>query len=321
MKYRRLGSTQLEVSEIGFGTWGLGGTSYGPVDDSESARALQRAFDVGITFYDSADLYGNGHSEVILGRTLKHVREKIVIASKGGTLPHSGFYMPQDFSAAYIQKALEASLQRLETDYIDLYQLHSPKLEEIRNAELRATLDELKRQGKIREYGISVRAPKDGIEAIKSMNFRSVQANLNLIDHRAMESGLTTLAQERGVGIIARTPLCFGFLTGGLSETSQFDDKDHRKLWPKEQLKRWADSVALFEQLYKSAGNSPAQLALRFCLFVPGVSTVIPGMMNVAEVEENSKASDLPQLSKAEYASILEIYSAHQFYDPSSKGL
>lgn len=321
MKYRKLGATSIEVSEIGFGTWGLGGTSYGPVDDNESVRALQRAFDLGITFYDTADLYGNGHSETILGKALGAKRKQIIIGTKGGTLPHSGFHMPQDFSPQYIRGALEASLKRLGTDYIDLYQLHSPKLEEIQGQELRATLEELKAAGKILEYGISVRAPKDGVAAIQAMNFRTVQANFNLIDQRAIECGLLSLAQEKGIGVIARTPLCFGFLTGNLKETTSFAEGDHRKLWPKAQLKRWADAVALFEKLYQSKGNTPAQLALRFCLSAPGISTVIPGMMNVKEVEENASASDLPSLDAEELAAVKEIYAAHEFYDPSAKGL
>lgn len=321
MQYRQLGQTGIKVSVIGFGTWGLSGTSYGPVDDAESERALRRAFDLGITFYDTSDLYGTGHSEVILGRGLKSVRDKIIIATKGGLLPHTGFEMPYDFSASYIRGALEASLKRLGTDYVDLYQLHSPKLEDVENQELKATLEAFKTEGKIREYGISVRAPKDGVPAIAAMNFKSVQANLNLIDHRVIESGLSRLAVEKGVGLIARTPLCFGFLTGGLQADAQFTDQDHRKLWPKEQLKRWTDAVALFEDLRRKAGNTAVQLALRFCLSVPGVATVIPGMMNVREVEENAVAGELPLLSEVEQRVIAEIYATHEFYDPKAKGL
>jgi aryl-alcohol dehydrogenase-like predicted oxidoreductase len=321
MKYRSLGSTGLEVSVIGFGTWGLGGNSYGPVDDVQSIAALKRAFELGITFYDTSDLYGNGHSEVILGKALGTQRSKIVIGTKGGTLPHSGFQMPQDFSPTYIRDALDASLKRLGTDYVDLYQLHSPQLTDIENPELHALLEKLKAEGKIREYGISVRAPKDGIHAINAMQFKAVQANLNLIDHRVIESGLSELVQKKGVGFIARTPLCFGFLTGDLNEKAEFTELDHRRLWPKEQLKRWSDAVALFEKLYKKAGNTPAQLALRFCLSVPGVATVIPGMMNSKEVEENAAAADMPLLNAEEQASVEHIYATHQFYDPKAKGL
>ena len=116
MQQRKLGTSGFDASELGFGTWGLSGTSYGPVDDNESIRALNRAFELGITLYDTSDLYGNGHSEAILGKALSHVRPKIIIATKGGLLPHTGFDMPMDFSIGYLRKALEASLKRLNTD-------------------------------------------------------------------------------------------------------------------------------------------------------------------------------------------------------------
>lgn len=320
MQYRELGSTGIRVSCIGFGTWGLSGTSYGPVDDSESARALSRAFELGINFYDTSDLYGTGHSEVILGSSLRSVRDKIVIATKGGLLPHTGFDMPSNFSATYIRKALEASLKRLNTDFIDLYQLHSPTLDDLKTEGLLSTLESLQIEGKIREYGISVRAPKDGLGALEVIKFKSVQANLNLIDHRVIESGLSQISFEKRIGLIARTPLCFGFLTGNLPHNTEFSEQDHRRLWPKDQLRKWVDSVSLFEQLRSKAGNTAAQLALRFCLSVPGVSTVIPGMMNVREVEENVIAGDLPLLNESERHDIEEIYANHEFYDPKSKG-
>ncbi len=320
MRYRTLGITELQVSEIGFGTWGLGGTSYGPVDDRESVRALKRAHELGINFYDTADLYGNGHSEVILRQALGSIRSKIYIATKGGTLPHSGFHMPQDFSPSYMRKALEASLSRLATDYVDLYQLHSPKLEDL-TQELLETLETFRREGKVRHYGISVRSPKDGLAAMNKFQFSTVQANLNLIDHRAIECGLLDLCAKKNIGMIARTPLCFGFLTGGLSSQTTFADGDHRKLWPKAQQNRWANAVALFEQLYQARGETPALFALRFCLSQKAVSSVIPGMMNVREVEENAQAASLEPLTPHELEGVREIYAAHEFYDPSSKGI
>ena len=320
MRYRTLGITGLQVSEIGFGTWGLGGTSYGPVDDGESIRALKRAHELGINFYDTADLYGNGHSEVILRQALGAARSKILIATKGGTLPHSGFYMPQDFSPDYMRKALEASLERLGTDYVDLYQLHSPKLEDL-TLDLMATLDAFKKEGKVRHYGISVRGPKDGIAALAKFQFSTIQANLNLIDHRAIECGLLDLCAQKNIGKIARTPLCFGFVTGGLSSQTSFAEDDQRKLWPQAQKDRWANAVALFEELYQARGETPALFALRFCLSQKSVSSVIPGMMNVKEVEENVKAAALEPLGPKETDGVREIYAAHEFYDPSAKGL
>lgn len=317
MKYRKLGSTGFEVSEIGFGTWGLGGNSYGPVDDTESKKALKLAFEKGVNFYDTSDLYGTGHSEELLGEVFKDVRDRVIIATKGGTLPHTGFYMPQDFSAKYLENALEGSLRRLKTDYIDLYQMHSPTITDLKENNVIETLENFKAQGKIRTYGISVRSPDDGKIATERFNFPVVQVNFNMIDQRAVDNGLFDLAKEKGAGIIVRTPLVFGYLTGKLDGNEKFKGIDHRANWPKDQLKRWADAPDLFSFLYND--KTPVQSALRFCLDFDAVSTVIPGMMNVEEVEENILSSDLSSLSDEKHALIKKIYQGHEFYDKLAK--
>lgn len=320
MRYRKLGNLDIDVSEIGFGTWGLGGNSYGPVDDQVSKTTLQFAYDNGITFYDTSDLYGNGHSEEILGKTFRGVRDKVIIATKVGTLPHSGFHMPQDFSPRYIRKGIEASLKRLQTDYIDLYQLHSPPRDLLENGDCGLeTLRMLQKEGKIRTFGISVRSPDDGLTAIEKFNFPVVQVNFNLIDHRAIENGLLELAKRRNTGVIARTPLCFGYLTGKLTGNDKFKGLDHRMNWPKEQLQRWASAPNLFAFLNQGKDRTPTQLALRFCLDQEAISTVTPGMMNCSEVEENIEASTLEALSAQEMERIKFIYKSHIFYDPSCK--
>ncbi len=297
MKYRGLGNTGFKVSEIGFGTWGLGGNSYGPVDDTESKKALNFAFEKGVSFYDTSDLYGTGHSEELLGEVFKDVRDRVIIATKGGTLPHTGFYMPQDFSVKHFKNALEESLRRLKTDYIDLYQMHSPTINDIEKNDVIETLENFKAQGKIRTYGISIRSPDDGKVAIEKYNFPVVQVNFNMIDQRAIENGLFALAKEREVGIIVRTPLVFGYLTGKLDGNEQFRGIDHRANWPKEQLQRWAKAPNLFSFLYEGKDRTPAQTALRFCLEQDGVSTVIPGMMNIKEEREHTEESDMHNLT------------------------
>ena len=320
MKYRKLGNTGIEVSEIGFGTWGLGGNSYGPVDDNVSRAALRVAFDSGITFYDTSDLYGNGHSEEVLGDALHDVRDKIIIATKVGTLPHTGFYMPQDFSSEHIRCGLEASLTRLRTDYIDLYQLHSPTVEILRqNGQIFTTLQTLKEAGKIRAYGISVRSPDDGVVAIKEFGFETIQVNFNLIDHRSIQNGLLDLAKNENRGIIVRTPLCFGYLTGKLHGNEKFEGVDHRANWPVEQLQRWAKSPDLFSFLNQGKNRTPAQLALRFCLDHESVSTIIPGMTNCNEVRENVQTSNMSALNQEEMSQIKMIYNSNIFYDKSFK--
>jgi len=307
------------VSEIGFGAWGIGGgmSSYGPVDDGVSKKALQYAFKKGVTFFDTSDTYGNGHSEELIGKTLKNFRDEIIIATKVGCLPHSGMKMPQDFSVDHIKQSIEGSLKRLQTDYIDIYQLHSPPMASLKNNELFETLNKFKKDGMIKATGISARSPNDALKAIQKYDFDCAQINLNLIDLRAVKNGFLALAEKKKIGVIVRTPFCFGFLTGKISNKKAFANNDHRSNWPVEQIKRWSDAPYLFECLYTKKKISPAQLALKFCLTFKNISTVIPGMMNSKEVKENIKSSDIDDLSKEDIIKIKKIYETHDFFDVS----
>jgi aryl-alcohol dehydrogenase-like predicted oxidoreductase len=325
MRYRKLGNTGIKVSEIGFGAWGIGGNdsnsvAYGEVDDNESIKALRISNEMGVNFYDTSDLYGSGHSEKIIAKAFKGMRDSVIIASKGGTLPHTGLYMPQDFSKRHLSEALEKSLQRLKTDYIDLYQLHSPKIIEFENNNIIETLQNFKKQGKIREYGVSVRSPDDGIIAIKKFKMPCIQVNFNLLDQRANQNGLFDLAKSTGTSIINRTPLVFGFLSGEISGNGNYSKHDHRSNYPKEQLTVWANSTNLFSFLHKD--KTAAQAALRFCLDFVEVSVVIPGMLNVEEVKENLVSSNIPPFSDEEHERIALIYKQHQneFYNTTLKG-
>ena len=318
MKYRKLGDTGLEVSEIGFGAWGIGGltkgaTSYGPTNDDESRLALETAFDAGITFYDTSDIYGNGHSEELLGEVFKNVRSNVIIASKVGFLEPSG---RQDFSPGYIRKSLEATLRRLQSDYLDLYQLHSPSIEDLDDGEeIKQVLSDLRQEGKIRAFGVSSRSPSEAINAISDHEYHSIQVNFNLIDQRAIEVGLFDLSTREESGVIGRTPLCFGFLSGSYQPGVKFDDRDHRSSWSSKQIELWANAYHRFSDvLTNSQGQTPSQNALRFCLSYPAVSTTIPGMMTKAEVLENAAASELDQLSQLELGRVREAYENSVFF-------
>jgi|TARA_B100002003_G_scaffold55693_1_gene51217 aryl-alcohol dehydrogenase-like predicted oxidoreductase len=318
MKYRQFGNTGIEVSEIGFGAWGIGGTpkdarAYGPTDDKVSQQALMKAFDSGITFYDTSPLYGYGHSEELIGKAFKDVRESIIISSKVGFVNFKG---KQDFSPQYTRSSLESSLRRLKTDYIDVFQLHYPPIELLQqDRSIVEYLESLKNDGKIRVVGISTKSPEESQIAIEQFNFKSVQVNFNLVDQRALESGLFKKCEEYGVGIIGRTPLCFGFLTGQYGATDNYDPSDHRSLWSPEQIDRWANAYRLFAgELTEEEEQTNAQIALRFCLSYPVLSTIIPGMLTEAHVEENTKSSNLGSFSCSILEGFNQIYRSNDFF-------
>ena len=317
MNYRPLGGTGLTVSEIGFGTWGIGGAtkgavSYGPTDDAQSRLALRRALDLGITFFDTADLYGYGHSETLLGEAFKGVRDKVVIASKVGFLDQSG---RQDFSPAHIRKSIDQTLKRLQSDYVDLYQLHDPKMDWLEsNPDVCDTLVALQKEGKIRARGISLRAPEDGPTAIEKLGFQSIQVNFNMVDQRPVDGGLLDLCRSGNIGVIGRTPLCFGFLTGKYSAATGFHAQDHRSRWSPEQIDLWVGAFRLFRATGSFDGQTDTQIALRFCLTYPEVSTTIPGMLSEREVEENVAAALAGALSGTDREQIETIYRKQRFY-------
>ncbi|MGD0977367.1 MAG: aldo/keto reductase [Minisyncoccia bacterium] len=316
MKYRNLGLTGIKVSEIGFGAWGIGGlskgaTSYGPTNDKESEKALLRAFELGVNFFDTANIYGEGHSEELLGKVFKKNRHRIVIATKAGYFAHNS---PSDYSPANLRGSLKQSLRRLKTDYVDLYQLHDASIDIFKNGdETISTLKKLKKEGKIRAYGISVNSPNDGIAAIDKFGFPVVQVNFNMIDQRVLDCGLMDLVSKKNVGLIARTPFCFGFLTGKFS-SGMFGKRDHRSTWPEKQRQVWSHAPLLFSDIAKREKSTPAQLALRYCLSFKPISSVIPGMLTEKEVNENLQAGILGPLRWNILKKIRIIYNSEPFF-------
>jgi len=318
MKYRPLGRTGLQVSEIGFGAWGIGGIvhdsrAYGPTDDRVSRRALDTAFNAGVTFFDTAALYGYGHSEELIGETLHGVRDQIVISTKVGYVDFSG---QQDFSPAYLRRSLEGSLRRLRSEYVDVFQLHDPPIDLLeRDDSIIATLNALQAEGKIRVVGISTRSPADSLAAVERLDFKSVQVNFNLVDQRAMEIGLFETCRAHGTGIIARTPLCFGFLTGKYSATDEYAEGDHRGRWKPEQIVCWAEAFQLFAtELAAGVEQTSAQIALRYILSFDAVSTTIPGMLTDEHVFENTASSSLGPFPPDVIKRFATIYRQNQFF-------
>lgn len=313
MKKRSLGNTGILVSEIGFGTWGLGGghngaVAYGAADEKVSLEALAEAIHQDINFFDTSDLYGWGKSEELLGRVSCR-REDMVIASKTGFIDKDG---TQNFSKKHITESLKKSLSRLNTGYVDIYQLHSPSVEElIENPEPVETLYELKKSGLIRAAGISTRSPQDALPFIEK--FPSVdcyQVNFNLADYRALDSGLFELCMKKNIGLVARTPFAFGFLACCGNEVQKFGEFDHRANLDSRRIELWKKMGESFRKLMGSEDPniSPAQNALRFVLSFKAVSTVIPGMLTSEQVIENSKASELGCIAAEKLREIEKSY-------------
>ena len=325
MQYRPLGDSGILVSEIGFGAWGIGGLvrdsiAYGPTDDAMSQRAVQAAFDAGVTFYDTAALYGYGHSEELLGRTLHSVRDRVVFSTKAGYVDFSG---KQDFSPHGLRSSLEDSLHRLKTEYIDVFQLHDPPIALLEQDDaIMTTLEKMRQEGLIRVVGISTRSPAEGLVAVQRLGFKSVQVNFNLVDQRARELDLFAACRAGGAGIIVRTPLCFGFLTGKYAAGDVNVAGDHRQKWEQRQIELWTKASSLFcAELGGETVQSKAQLALRFVLSFDEVSTTIPGMLTEEHVAENIPAGDLGPLPSHVIAAAAEIYKQNSFFCRKHPGL
>ena len=296
MKYRTLGSTNIQVSEVGFGAWAIGGNkfgnSYGPSQDDESLRAIAAAVDLGCTFFDTADVYGHGHSEELLGQALQKHRSKVVIATKGG----SDFYHDPprlNFTESHLIFAVDESLKRLQTDYIDLYQLHNPPFSILEGGRLFEPLEKLKTQGKIRHYGISIHDPQEGMLAMKVGKPAAIQVVYNYLRRDAAEE-LFTRASTDGVGIIAREPLANGFLTGKYTKDSVFPVGDIRHQWPTKYQTQLVHQIESFMKSVAQTALSPAQAAIRFVLSQSAVSCAIPGCKTEEQARENFQVSDLP---------------------------
>ena len=306
MKLKRLGKTNLLVSEIGFGAWAISGRGYGPTDDKDSIRALHRALDLGVNLIDTADIYGDGHSEELIGRVLRERNDKeTIIATKFGWDFYQDGGIRSNLKRNYISFALEKSLKRLGRDWIDIYQIHNSKPDDIERNNVYETLDELKKQGKTRFYGVSAYYVEDGIEAVKTGKPDVIQIVYNILEQGAEEK-LFPLAIKNDVGIIAREPLAGGLLTGKYNENSRFPKTDHRHGWSKKFLEEGAKKVSKLKFL-EEEGQTIIQAALRFSLSHKAVSVVIPGLKTVKQVEENISAAEA-ELSPDELKRIRELY-------------
>jgi aryl-alcohol dehydrogenase-like predicted oxidoreductase len=320
--YRKLGNTGITVSEIGFGAWAIGGFAdaagtplgWGRTSDDESLAAVRRAVELGVTFFDTADSYGFGRSESLLGIVLSRRRHDVVVATKVGVVRDPEGRLRKDFSRAHISHAVDGSLKRLRTDYIDLYQLHNPTLDDLRRDDIHEAMDRLQEVGKIRFWGVSISTPDEGIEIINNGWGYTLQVLYNVLNQSPADE-LFPLAKQKGYGIIARVPLASGLLSGKFRPDTVFPSDDVRQnfLTPK-RLEEVLPRVDEVKSIIGGTARSLAEGALRFVLTDDCVSTVIPGARNVRQVEMNASADEvrIPQEVVDKLRSRLGSYNFYQ---------
>jgi aryl-alcohol dehydrogenase-like predicted oxidoreductase len=324
MKYRRLGNTDLDVSEVGFGVWTLTTGWWGDHDDSEVVRMLRLAFDLGITFFDCADVYGNGEAEVMLGKTLAPIRDECVIATKfgydwynnereAGQREH-----PQDFSPGFLRFAVEQSLHRLNTDRIDFLQLHNPRRDALQSDALFDELEMLRRDGKVRAYGAALGPAigwrDEGVYALRERDL-PLQIIHNLLEQEPGRDFIGA-ARETGAGLIARVPHSSGLLEGHYTPETTFPPGDHRnhrkREWLIEGLKK-VDQLRFLETPNRTLG----QAAIQWLFAEPLFASVLPNIYDEDQLREFAGASEAPPLTSEELARVDALYAANFGLEPA----
>lgn len=308
MEYRKLGRTDIEVSEIGFGAWAIGGDAWGPVEDESSIAAMRRALEVGINLIDTADVYGDGHSEELVGQVIKGRREQVIVSTKGGLMGH---HRDPKGTPVYdrperVREALENSLRRLGTDYVDVYFDHIWWDRHEETEAFMEALAQLKQEGKARAVGVST----DDLAYVQHFNRGGVVDVVQLdysILNRTAEGGILPYAQEHAIGVLVRGPLNKGLLAGKFTPDTSFPEGDIRRSWPEEDWYR--ETLEKVERLrpLERDGQSMSQLALRFVLSHPAVSAAIPGAKTPRQVDDNAGASVRPLLSDEDLRLIDEV--------------
>lgn len=315
MQYNKLGDTGLSVSELGFGTWAIGG-DWGKNNDEESLKGLHKAMDAGVNFFDTADVYGTGHSEELLAKATKGKEQDIHIATKFIRL--GDINDPANYSEDQIRTYVENSLRRLQRDTIDLYQIHCAPLQMLKETDIFPILDKLKKEGKIRSYGVSVESDEEGLFVLENTNASALQVIFNVLRQKPLKE-LFPKAQEKGVGILARVPLASGLLTGKFSKDHQFESDDHRN------FNKDGDAFNVGEtfggipfekgvELSREVAwigderDSTTRAALKWVMQQEAVTSVIPGFKNIRQVEDNLKSLEVKDFSQEELKRLETFY-------------
>ncbi len=326
MRQRRIGATDVQVSEVGFGVWTVSTSWWGITDEAVGVALLREAFDLGITFFDTADTYGNGLGETILAKALGPQRTAITIGTKFGydfyhhTARRGHEELPHDWRPEYVRFALDQSLQRLGTDYVDLYQLHNPRLDALQRDDLFAALEALKQDGKIRAYGpalgpaIAERQIDEGAHAIQRRGCDVVYIIYNLLE-QMLGQALFPMGRERAASFLVRVPHASGLLDGTVKPDTTFSADDHRshRVSTEERRQRWqVDGLKKVEQLRfltEGRGRTLAQAAIQYILAEPSVASVLPNIYNAQLLREYAAAAAAPALAADDLAQVAALYA------------
>jgi len=315
MNFRTFGRTGQKLSEVGLGTWQLGG-SWGDVPEADALETLRAAADTGVNFFDTADVYGDGRSERLIGRFLKESSRTIFIATKLGRSSRPGW--PENFTRAAVRQHAEASLQRLGVEALDLIQLHCVPLTVLKGGEIFGWLDELEQEGKIKAYGASVESMEEALVCAAQPGLVSLQIIFNIFRQKPIHT-LFQVAKAKNLALIVRLPLASGLLGGKMTKQTTFDPTDHRVTNREGQQFNVGETFAglpfekavdLVDALkpFVPVGQSMADFALRWCLDFEAVSAVIPGARNPEQAHANARASSFPPLSKELHAQLADFY-------------
>jgi aryl-alcohol dehydrogenase-like predicted oxidoreductase len=324
MKYRKLGRSGIKVSEIGFGAWTIGLDWWGKkIDDDEAIRMLKRAYDLGINFYETADMYGNGKSEKIVSQAFKDMRDEVVYSTKWGYDMYDAIQighneLPQKHNPEFLKYALQQSLNRLQTDYIDVYSLHNPKMDAIKNDNLFISLDKLVQSTKIKSHGVALGPAigwkDEGLLAIEKRNITCLQTVYNVLEQDPGRAFLNAVRKNNNdVGIMVRVPDASGVLTGKVNEKTAFDKNDHRSNRKKEWILEAMQKVEKMKPIANARGWSISQLAIKFILSQKEISIVLPTVIDVGEIESFAEMADGNYLNENEMAEIADLYN-NNFY-------
>jgi aryl-alcohol dehydrogenase-like predicted oxidoreductase len=317
MKYRNLGNTDISVSEVGFGVWTVSTGWWGEVVDDRSVRLLRQAHERGINYFDTADTYGSGKGETLLADAFGHMRGEVVISTKIGydfynhTARRGQQERPQDWSEDFLRFALEQSLKRLDTDYIDFLQLHNTKMDAAENDALFALMETFKDEGKIRAYGAAL-GPKigwrdEGVKMMRERDLAVVQMIYNLLEQDPGRDLIET-ARDTDTSLVVRVPHSSGMLEGKYDENTTFGENDHRRHRPKEWLTTGLKKVGQLSFLTDSGGRTLGQAALKFVLASPEVASTLPNIYDEEQIEEFSVTSETPDLTEDELSRVAELY-------------